>query len=134
MSSRPGSSPSPTGAAAPRGRTTPPRAGELIEELALEPRGDEPEPAERGGKLSIRQYLRDRERPFLVRDEESREPPRLALRVVVDHSTSMNHRRSGRTRMESVAEGSMMLHLACTALGLDHQVAVTPQQVRPLRL
>jgi len=63
-----------------------------------------------------------------VRDDESPEPPRLALRVVVDHSTSMNHRRSGRTRMESVAEGSMMLHLACTALSLDHQVAVTPQQ------
>jgi len=104
-----------------------PMAGELIEELALEPAPDEPKPAERGGKLSVRQYLRDRERPFLVRDDESPEPPRLALRVVVDHSTSMNHRRSGRTRMESVAEGSMMLHLACTALGLDHQVAVTPQ-------
>jgi hypothetical protein len=23
----------------------------------------------------------------------------------------------------------MMLHLACTALGVDHQVAVTPQQI-----
>ena len=105
-----------------------PMARELIEELALEPTPDEPEPAERGGRLSVRQYLRDRERPFLVRHDESPEPPRLALRVVVDHSTSMNQRRSGRTRMESVAEGSMMLHLACAALGLDHQVAVTPQQ------
>jgi hypothetical protein len=105
-----------------------PLAHELIEELALEPVAGKPESAERGGKLSVRQYLRDRERPFLVRDDEARTPPALALRVVVDHSTSMNHREGGRMRIESVAEGAMMLHLACTALVVDHQVAVTPQQ------
>ena len=77
----------------------------------------------------MRQYLRDRERPFLVRDDESRAPPSLGLRVVVDHSTSMNHSRGGRMRIESVAEGAMVLHLACVALAIDHQVAVTPQQV-----
>jgi len=36
-----------------------PLARELIEELALEPVAGEPEPAERGGKLSVRQYLRE---------------------------------------------------------------------------
>lgn len=105
-----------------------PLARELIEELALEPAAGEPEPAERGGKLSVRQYLRDRDRPFLVADGDSKKPPSLALRVVVDHSTSMNHEQEGRTRIQSVAEGAMMLHLACTALGVEHQVAVTPQQ------
>lgn len=105
-----------------------PLAKELIQELEIEPLNNEPEPAERGGKLSVRQYLRDRERPFLSPDEESRTPPALAVRVIIDHSTSMNHSRAGRTRMESVAEGAMVLHLACTALGIDHRVTVTPQQ------
>jgi hypothetical protein len=105
-----------------------PLARELIEALALEPASGEPEPEERGGRLSVRQYLRDRERPFLVRDDESETPPTLALRVVIDHSTSLNFSRGGRMRIESVAEGAMMLHLACLALGIDHQVAVTPQQ------
>jgi nitric oxide reductase activation protein len=41
----------------------------------------------------------------------------------------MNHWQDGRTRIDSVAETSMMLHLACEALGVDHQVAVTPQQI-----
>ena len=31
--------------------------------------------------------------------------------------------------MESVAEGAMVLHLACTALGIEHVVSVTPQQI-----
>lgn len=106
-----------------------PLARQLIEELSLEPLASEPEPAERGGRLSVRQYLRDRGRPFLVREDESEAPPVLALRVVVDHSTSMNHREGGRMRIESVAEGAMTLHLACEALGVEHRIAVTPQQV-----
>jgi hypothetical protein len=105
-----------------------PLARELIEELSLELAPEEPEPAERGGTLSVRQYLRERERPFLVREDESRLPPTLALRVVVDHSTSMNLSRGGRVRIESVAERAMALHLACEALGIDHRIAVTPQQ------
>jgi nitric oxide reductase activation protein len=105
-----------------------PLARELIEELSLDRLAAEPEPAERGGRLSVRQYLRDSDRPFLVREEESQTPPVLAMRVVVDHSTSMNHRQGGRMRIESVAEGAMTLHLACEALRIDHRIAVTPQQ------
>lgn len=40
----------------------------------------------------------------------------------------MNQQEGGKMRIESVAEGAMMLHLACEALALEHQVAVTPQQ------
>jgi hypothetical protein len=105
-----------------------PLARELIEELSLDRLAAEPEPAERGGRLSVRQYLRDGDRPFLVREEEAQTPPVLAVRVVVDHSTSMNHRQGGRMRIESVAEGAMTLHLACEALAIDHRIAVTPQQ------
>jgi hypothetical protein len=106
-----------------------PLAKELIQELELEPVSEEPQPAERGGRLSVRQYLRERDRPFLAADEDSLKPPALAISVVVDHSTSMNTSRAGRTRMESVAEGAMVLHLACTALGIEHVVWVTPQQL-----
>jgi hypothetical protein len=105
-----------------------PLAQQLIEELSLESVAAEPEPAERGGRFSVRQYLRDRGNPFLVRDEDVDAPPTLAVRVVVDHSTSMNHGQDGKTRIESVAEAAMMLHFACEALDVDHQVAVTPQQ------
>jgi hypothetical protein len=106
-----------------------PLAKELIEELELDPVNEEPEPAERGGRLSVRQYLRERDRPFLAADDDSLKPPALAISVVVDHSTSMNTSRgAGRTRIESVAEGAMVLHLACTALGIEHVVSVTPQQ------
>ena len=65
---------------------------------------------------------------YLAADDDSLRPPALAMSVVVDHSTSMNTGR-GRTRMESVAEGAMVLHLACTALGIEHVVWVTPQQL-----
>lgn len=106
-----------------------PLAQQLIEELSLESVVAEPEPAERGGRFSIRQYLRDRSSPFLNPDDDVDAPPSLAVRVVIDHSTSMNHWQDGKTRIESVAEAAMMLHLACEALGLNHQVAVTPQQV-----
>jgi hypothetical protein len=106
-----------------------PLAQQLIEELSLEAVAGEPEPAERGGRFSVRQYLRDRASPFLVRDDERDEPARLAVRVVIDHSTSMNHWQEGKTRIESVAEAAMMLHLACEALAIDHEVAVTPQQI-----
>jgi hypothetical protein len=105
-----------------------PLARQLIEELALQAAVTEPEPAERGARFSVRQYLRDRSSPFLTPEDETDVPPSLAVRVVIDHSTSMNHRQAGRTRIESVAEAAMMLHLVCEALAVEHQVAVTPQQ------
>ena len=105
-----------------------PMARELIDELTLVPVDDQPAPAERGGTLSVRQYLRERERPFLVRDDERLAAPRLAIRVVIDHSTSMNHAAT-RSRIECAAEGAMMLHLACLELETDHGISVMPQQV-----
>lgn len=105
-----------------------PLARQLVEELSLDAPAPEPEPAERGGRFSVRQYVRDRSSPFLTPQEDVDAPPSLAVRVVIDHSASMNHRQDGRTRIESVAEAAMMLHLACEALAIDHQVAVTPQQ------
>jgi len=105
-----------------------PMARELINELTLMPIDDAPRPAERGGTLSVRQYLREPERPFLVRDDERLAPPRLAIRVVIDHSTSMNHTTGGRSRIAQAAEGAMMLHLACLELEIDHGISVMPQQ------
>lgn len=105
-----------------------PLAKELIAELTIEPDTAEPEPSERGGRVSVRQYLRDRERPFLLPDDDLLAPPALAVRVVIDHSTSMNDVRDKRTRIASVAEAAMTLHLACTELRIDHAVSVTPQQ------
>lgn len=106
-----------------------PLAQELIEELSLAEIRDELEPVAVGGRLSVRQYLREREQPFLALSDEPTKPPTIALRVVIDHSTSMNYGGGGRMRIESVAEGAMMLHLACEVLGIEHQVAVTPQQI-----
>jgi len=104
-----------------------PLATELIEELSWEERPDAPEPAERGGRFAMREYLRDRERPFLAEEGRLRAPPTLALKVIVDHSTSLNYRSGDRTRMESIAEAVMALHLVCLELGVRHQVLVTPQ-------
>jgi len=108
-----------------------PLAKELIKELEIDPVDDAPEPVDRGGRLSVRQYLRDRARPFLAAEGESQTPPVLAVRVVIDHSTSMNTRGRGgsRTRMESAAEGVMGLHLACVELGVNHVVTAAPQQI-----
>jgi hypothetical protein len=105
-----------------------PLARELIEELTVEPDATGPEPSERGGRLSVRQYLREHDRPFLLPDDDLMAPPALAVRVVIDHSTSMNDVSGKRTRMQSVAEAAMTLHLACTELRIDHAVSVTPQQ------
>jgi len=105
-----------------------PLTRELIEELTVEPDAAEPEPSERGGRLSVRQYLRERDRPFLLPDDDPMAPPALAVRVVIDHSTSMNEKSGRGTRIGSVAEAAMTLHLACTELRIDHSISVTPQQ------
>lgn len=106
-----------------------PMACELINELTVIPVNDDPEPSERGGSLSVRQYLRERERPFLVRDGERLAPPVMAVRIVVDHSTSMNHATAGQTRIQRAAEAAMMLHLAFVELRTEHGISVMPQQV-----
>jgi hypothetical protein len=106
-----------------------PMARELIDELTFIPADDEPEPSDRGGSLSLRQCLRERGRPFLVRDGERLAPPVMAVRVVIDHSTSMNHATAGRTRIQRAAEAAMMLHLAFSELGTEHGISVMPQQV-----
>lgn len=106
-----------------------PLAQELIEELTVVPVNDGPEPSDRGGSLSVRQYVRERQRPFLVHDGERLSPPVMAVRIVIDHSTSMNHAISGRTRIQRAAEAAMMLHLAFVKLRIDHGVSVMPQQL-----
>jgi hypothetical protein len=107
-----------------------PLVQELINELAWEEKPVKLEPAERGGRLSIRDYLRDKERPFLVEEDQGKAPPTLALKVIVDHSTSLNHRSAGRMRIESIAEAVMTVHLVCLELGIPHEVLVTPQQLK----
>lgn len=107
-----------------------PLVQELIEQLAFEETPTQWKQVERGGKLSLREYLRDRSRPFLSLEPQAKTPPTIALKVIVDHSTSLNHMSSGVCRMESIAESVMMLHLVCLDLGIPHEVIVTPQQYK----
>jgi len=69
-----------------------PLVQELINELAWEEKPKKYEAAERGGRLSIREYLRDKNRPFLAEEDRGKAPPTLALKVIVDHSTSLSMR------------------------------------------
>lgn len=87
-------------------------------------------PAERRGRLSVREYLRDKNYPFLTEDDKGKTPPTLAIKVIVDHSTSLNHILSGKTRIESIAEAVMTLHIVCFELGIPHEILVTPQALK----
>jgi hypothetical protein len=108
-----------------------PQVAELLEELALARSPALPEPASRGGRLSIREVLRSPGEPFLVDDQERKRTLTMAFRVIVDHSTSMNLKSERQeSRMEGVAEGAMMLHLFALEAGLDHAIVVTPNDVR----
>lgn len=100
---------------------------ELIEKLSLKEKPERWEPAERGGRLSIREYIRDKNCPFLVEEDKGKGPPTLALKIIVDHSTSLNHLSGEKMRIESIAEAVMTLHLVCLELGIPHEVLVTPQ-------
>jgi len=51
----------------------------------------------------------------------------LALKIIVDHSTSLNHLSGEKMRIESVAEAVMTLHLVCLELKIPHEILVTPQ-------
>jgi len=103
-----------------------PLVSRLVEELSIESALPPPEPAERGGRLSLRQYLQDADRPFISAPDEAPAPPALAFRVVIDHSTSMTY--DG--RMEYAAQASMLLHLAAVELAIPHQIVVTPDDIR----
>ncbi|MCL5960665.1 MAG: hypothetical protein M1358_15400 [Chloroflexi bacterium] len=107
-----------------------PLVQELIDELSIEERPNALDAVERGGRLSMKQYLRDHRRPFLSEEDQAKTPPTLALKVIVDHSTSLNYGSGSQTRMESVADATMALHLLCLELAILHEVIVTPQGIR----
>jgi len=103
---------------------------ELIEELSFRELPKQLVSAQRGGRFSIREYLRDKDHPFLIEEDEEKTPSTLSLKVIIDHSTSLNHSSFGKTRIESIAEAVMTLHLVCLELGIPHEVIVTPQQLK----
>ncbi|MCL4553353.1 MAG: hypothetical protein M1305_07375, partial [Candidatus Marsarchaeota archaeon] len=107
-----------------------PLAQELIEELFWEEKPEQCSPAERGARLSVREYLRDRKHPFLTEEDATKAPPTIALKVIIDHSTSLNCGSGGKTRMESIAEAVMTLHLVCLELAINHEILVTPQGLK----
>jgi hypothetical protein len=100
-------------------------AQELIEELRVEEQPEVPVPQERGRRLSIRQLLRTPETPFLEREEERKELPSLSFRLLVDYSTSMNWSQ----RMRYAQQGAMVMHRVAVELGIDHQIAATPNNM-----
>jgi hypothetical protein len=107
-----------------------PLVQELIDELSWEEKPELWAPVERGGRVSVRQYLRDKNQPFLSGEDQGKIPATLALKVIIDHSTSLNYSCNGKTRMESIAEAVMTVHLVCLELGLLHEVLVTPQAIK----
>lgn len=108
-----------------------PLVHELIDELSWEEKPAGLESAEKGGKFSVREYLRDKTCPFLEEGEQGKAPPLISLKLLIDHSASLNYRGlGGKTRMESVVEAVMIVHLVCLELNISHEVVVTPQQVK----
>lgn len=104
---------------------------ELMEELSLAHAATKPEPERRGSRLSLREALRNPDEPFIVEGDGGRKPLTMTFRVIIDHSTSMNLREARHeTRIEGVAEGAMMLHLFAVEAGIDHEIVVTPNDVR----
>jgi hypothetical protein len=98
----------------------------LVEELAVDGSAPSPEPSDRGGRLALRQYLRDPDQPFILAPEDGVAPPTLTFRVVIDHSSSMNFE----GRIDYAAQSAMLLHLAAAELDITHQVIVTPDDIR----
>lgn len=108
-----------------------PLAKELIDELIVEEKPIKLEPGERGGRFSVREYIRDESRPFLCDEGLAKIPPTIYLKIIVDHSSSLNYGKIGKqTRIESMAQAIMTLHLVCLELGIQHEVIVTPQQIK----
>lgn len=104
-----------------------PIAEKLAEVLRFEPKPDAFEPIERGGKFSLREYIRDDSTPFILQEDRPN-PPTMAVRVIIDHSGSMGGRRGSCAWYAAVA--SMAVHLACTELEISHVVTVTPHDIR----
>jgi hypothetical protein len=108
-----------------------PLAKELIDELIIEEKPLKLEPEERGSRFSVREYIRDETRPFLCDEGLAKTPPTINLKIIVDHSTSLNFGKVGRyTRIESMSQAIMTLHLVCLELGILHEVIVTPHQIK----
>ena len=108
-----------------------PQVEELIEELSLARAPTLPEPDTRGSRLSVRELLRNPGEPFLSDGDDGKKVLTMTFRLIIDHSTSMNlNGETTKTRMESVAEGAMMLHLFALEAGIEHQIVVTPNNVR----
>lgn len=63
---------------------------ELLAELVLSRAPVRPEPQCRGGRLSIREMLRNPAEPFLAEGEPVRQALRLTFRLVQDVSTAMH--------------------------------------------
>jgi hypothetical protein len=103
-----------------------PLVEELVAELAWTPKAAGFETAPRGRRFSVREWLRVPSAPFLVEEDALRQPPALAFRVLVDHSTSMN----ARGRMSAARLGAMLLHLVGARLGISHEIALTPNDLR----
>ena len=70
--------------------TVQPLVQRLVEELTVADSISSTEPSERGGRLSVRQYILDPDEPFLLPQDDRPAAPTLTLRLVIDHSTSMN--------------------------------------------
>ena len=98
----------------------------LIEELSSEDIGSASEPSGRGGRLSVRQHLREPERPFLWEEEGRPAPPTIAFRLIIDHSTSMSYR----GRIEHAAQTAILMHLAAKELSIPHGIAIAPHDIR----
>lgn len=107
-------------------RKVQPLVKRLVEELAVEIVLLPPEPSEHGGRLSLRQHLRDPKRPFILPQEDRPAPPTVSFRAVVDHSSSMNYE----GRVEYAAQAAMLLHLAAVELLIPHQIVVTPDDIQ----
>jgi hypothetical protein len=103
-----------------------PFVDELVAELQWSPKDSGPEPASRGQRFSMRQWIRQPDLPFLSESDAPKEPPRLAFRVLIDHSTSMNIGE----RIQAAREGAMMLHLVGVRLNIPHEIALTPNDIR----
>ena len=109
-----------------------PIADKLVEALRFDSQANQPEPVDRGGRFSMREYLKDEETPFLVQEERIASPT-MAVRVIIDHSTSMGGHYEGKRDTSSCyqsALAAMAVHLACTELEIPHVVSITPDDIR----